>query len=115
MFWFGRKKELNVWGDLEKTNADLEEALERIENLEHEKSMLQSKLDTMELASREAPMSLDFEGMNVVSVERVWEDGHASTGFGYILNGEMHSWYFHCSDATHSRIVSEFDAYRRAK
>ncbi len=69
-------------------------------------------------------MQVDFEKMDAFSIERTYDDKHgAATIIGYkhrcnAVEVEIREWNLACSQATHDRLVKEFNEYitpKRAK
>lgn len=62
-------------------------------------------------------MQVDFEKMNAFSIERIYDDKHPpATIIGYKhkvseLEVQIKEWNLACSQATHDRLVKEFNQY----
>ena len=72
-------------------------------------------------ASRELPVTLNFDAINAFSVERLMKNNKPVTVIGYFVN-EPHAagdtivsaqkvkeWYLHCNDTVHKDIVKQFN------
>lgn len=73
------------------------------------KSDIEKELDSSSFA-------IDFEKMNIVSIERVIKNNKSLTLFGYIDKDEkLKEWVFFCSLAQHENIVDEYRRYLKDK
>ena len=121
--WSWEKKEDDQSYKLASENVKLQQ---RVNELEHQIKRYQDRLES-EFAR--ASFSVDWDAMNVFSIERNNNglDGH-KTILGYLLSepyttsdGSVTStdvvreWSLYCSHQEHERLVVEFNEYRNSK
>ena len=68
----------------------------------------------------ELEIVIDFDNMDVFSIERNVTDGVGHTILGYWLEDQYgsksnHEWFLFCSDETHEKLVSEFKKHIKAE
>ena len=75
------------------------------------------KLIDLKKTALEASICIDFEKMNVVSIERQIEQSHEClvTTIGYIINDKVKEWYLYISDEKHEELVYKFREFLRMK
>lgn len=95
---------------IDELNTKLFDAQEEIRRLEDERESFQNILDD---EVRDAPIVIDWVGMDVVSIERyINEDGFPMTVVTYKdYQGELQEWFYHCSEQWHTQLAFEFGKY----
>lgn len=110
---------------LAEKNRRIDELQKDIENLKYANDVYKKRLET-EMAN--ASFAIDWDAMNVFSVERMWENGLPKTVLGYILaepviytEGDdqrvthkdvVREWTLYCSAETHEKLVAEFNEWK---
>lgn len=95
----------------ESLRKELQETRKTIKELE-EKLKIQIKPDLNKELDK-ASFELDFEKMNVFSIERVIREDRLITVVGFWNNkGELVQWYLRCSEAEHERLIGEFRRHK---
>ncbi len=117
------------WAEVEKLDLKVTNLETENINLKGEILQLKTTIENMRQECRNAPMTVDFKRMNIVSIERIWEgasalkkygmdDGiaqGAKTSLGYVGGDNViHEWVFFCSDETHKKLYDDFMKYRSA-
>jgi hypothetical protein len=110
---------------LAEKNRRIDELQKDIENLKYANDVYKKRLET-EMAN--ASFAIDWDAMNVFSIERVWEDGLPKTILGYIIEepvtvceGEtttkdvVREWNLYCSAEKHEELVKEFKEWVSSK
>lgn len=121
--WFCKKKTVTEETgksrkELEKENSDLRYAVDAYKK----------RLET-EMAN--ASFGIDWDAMNVFSIERLWENGLPKTILGYILEEPIvytegddqrvthkdvvREWTLYCSAEKHEQLVAEFNEWKAKK
>ena len=83
----------------------------------HLESRIKAQNEALNDEVRSSEFSVDWQRMRAFSIERMFSsDGLPVTVIGYILESNdkdpCRQWYLHCNDATHRRLVEEFNTYR---
>ena len=95
---------------LQKENAELREVIDEMKNdyAKQQKKQLEE--------SSQCDFEMNFKDTNVVSVERIIQDGIEKTLFGR-LNGNKITcdFAFYCSRERHNEIVKKFREYQASK
>ena len=71
--------------------------------------------------ARDSDVSIDFEKLGAVSIERQIERGKNSdlpfTTIGYKLDGQsqLNEWYIFCNQAKHEELVKQFNSFLQRK
>ena len=115
MFWnFGKDKLNRENVELSVKNSQLER---RIEALEAEIETLKKNVES---DASVASMEINFDNMDVFSIERNVSDNKPVTVIGYWLTDKdgvksNSEWYLFCSAETHEKLVEKFKAEFQAK
>ena len=107
--------------EISNLKVDLENLQRENKELKYANDAYKKRLET-EMAN--ASFAIDWEAMNVFSIERMWENGLPKTVLGYILEepviyteGEdqrvthkdvVREWTLYCSAEKHEQLVAEF-------
>ena len=103
-----------------------------LEDLRNEKDRLRRANDEykkrIDSEFSSASFAIDWDTMNVFSVERNWSHGFPTTILGYMLSEPVthteeqvtykdvvREWTLHCSAETHEKLVEEFNAWKSNK
>lgn len=106
-----------------------------LENLKKENEKLQYAVDAyrkrLESEFANASFAIDWDAMNVFSVERMWDNGIPKTVLGYILSEPVvytqdddqrivhkdivREWTLYCSAEKHEELVKEFNGWKSSK
>ena len=105
--------------------VELEDLKKENEKLKYANDAYRKRLES-EMAN--ASYSINWETMNVFSVERTWENGLPKTVLGYLLaepvvytEGDdqrvthkdvVREWTLYCSAEKHEQLVQEFNAWK---
>lgn len=77
---------------------------------------LKNKIQQIDDAVSDADMSIDFNAVNVFSVERNTKDDLPCTIVGFLIkDGETFrhlEWYLYCSERVHKNIITDFEAHK---
>lgn len=66
--------------------------------------------------SKNCQVVIDWAGMRVVSIERMYKDRDEVTILGYIdTNGCVSEWTLWCTEAQHEKLCNEFINYLKVK
>ncbi len=115
MFWskdVSRLERKN--GELELEVINLKNQIEAL-NLQIEENQKKAKAD-----AAVATMVIDFDNMDIFSIERNVSDGVGHTIIGYWLVDQYgaksnQEWFLFCSVETHEKLVSEFKKHMKAE
>lgn len=104
----------------QKKIIELEEKIQELQTRESNLTLSIEKLkeeQTTEITKsvEHFQFALDFETMNVFSIERVYDGQKIRTVVGYFLNGESKEWHLQTSAKEHNRLVAEFELWKEKR
>ena len=110
---FGRKKIKEA--KTSQINLEIE-----MEDLRRENRRLRSLIEDIGAKISSSPVVVDFQLMNVFSIERMAKDNTPVTIIGYFINNaneekKVKEWYVYCNDQRHQQLVAEFNEYLKNK
>lgn len=112
-------------------DTEKEELITKVSSLQNELKTYKDYVKKLEEDVRNSPLSLDFDRLNVFSVERNFTSTNGGMEYpvtivGYTRNNtftdakgiahtnrEVKEWYFHCSDERHKELVEAFNEYKK--
>lgn len=69
----------------------------------------------MTKAAEAFQFSLDFDTMDVFSIERVMDGHKAKTIVGHFVKGEVKEWVLYASAKEHNRLIAEFELWKEKR
>ena len=114
---------------------ELQREVERLEQLVNAHEVAYNELAAiydkrnkdLDDASRELPVTLNFDAINAFSVERLMQNNKPVTVIGYFVNEripddnrivtvqKVKEWYLYCNDKVHKDIVKQFNDYMASR
>lgn len=69
----------------------------------------------MTKAAEAFQFSLDFDKMDIFSIERVMDGHKAKTIVGHFVKGEVKEWVLYASAKEHNRLIAEFELWKEKR
>jgi predicted nuclease with TOPRIM domain len=84
-------------------------------DLQKEITDLKNDIEDIKKITYTSEVSIDFKKINAFSIERIFKGNYITTVVGYIsaADGKPKEWYFYCDEINHTRLVKEFNEYKK--
>ena len=97
-----KERNQNLNRELTDRNLELIKAREELE-------IATSRIKAIDKSTSECSFAIDFEKLNVFSVERIVRENIPITIIGYLgVDGNVKSWYYYCSEEIHNNLAKQF-------
>lgn len=76
---------------------------------------LVANLERYETEARDAPIVINFDRMNIFSIERQYDNkcgSYTTIGF-WVDDSKFEAWHLYCNDARHNQLIADYNEWRK--
>lgn len=77
---------------------------------------LVNTLEKYETEARDAPIMIDFNRMDIFSIERQCDNGGSYTTIGFwVEKDRFEQWHLYCNDQRHAQLIDDYVQWKNFK